>query len=85
MSYIYQIIQYEPSPCSASFADTVSNARREGDEHPDKAIIADTMKSGVSNDTRVNVYIYSGKFRTNVFYGKRRVQPDGDSNSSCLI
>ena len=26
------------------FADTVSDARREGDVHPDKTIIADTMK-----------------------------------------
>ena len=40
----YQIIEYEPSPCCASFADTVSDARREGDVHPDKTITADTMK-----------------------------------------
>ena len=44
MSHIYQIIQYDPSPCLASFADIVSDARREGDVHPDKTIIADTMK-----------------------------------------
>ena len=44
MSHIYQIIQCDPSPCFASFADTVSDARREGDVHPDKTIIADTMK-----------------------------------------
>ena len=40
MSHVYQIIEYELSPCFASFADTVSDARREGDVHPDKAIIA---------------------------------------------
>ena len=44
VSHIYQSIQYDPSPCFASFADTVSDARREGDVHPDKTIIADTMK-----------------------------------------
>ena len=44
VSRVYQIIEYEASPCFASFADTVSDARREGDVHPDKTIIADTMK-----------------------------------------
>ena len=44
VSHIYQIIQYDPSPCLASFADTVSDARRGGDVHPDTTIIADTMK-----------------------------------------
>ena len=43
MSHIYQIIQHEPSPCFTCFADTVLDARREGDVHPDKTIIADTM------------------------------------------
>ena len=44
MFHIDQIIQYDPSPCFASFADTVSDACREGDVHPDKTIIADTIK-----------------------------------------
>ena len=44
VSHVYQIIEYEASPCFASFADTVSDARREGDVHPDKTIIADIMK-----------------------------------------
>ena len=43
-SHVYQIIEYEASPCFASFANTVSDARREGDVHPDKTIIAETMK-----------------------------------------
>ena len=41
---VYQIIEYEPTPCFRRFGESVSTARRAGDEEPDKAIIADTMK-----------------------------------------
>ena len=41
---VYQIIEYEPNPCFRRFGESVSEARRAGDEDPDKAIIADTMK-----------------------------------------
>ena len=41
VSHVYQIIEYEPSPCFTSFADAVSDARREGDVHPHKTIIAE--------------------------------------------
>ena len=41
---MYQIIEYEPNPCFRRFGESVSAARRAGDEDPDKAIIADTMK-----------------------------------------
>ena len=41
---VYQIIEYEPNPCFRRFGVSVSTARRAGDEHSDKAIIADTMK-----------------------------------------
>ena len=41
---VYQIIEYEPNPCFQRFGESVSTARRAGDEDPDKAIIADTMK-----------------------------------------
>ena len=41
---VYQIIEYEPNPCFRRFGESVSAARRAGDEDPDKAIIADTMK-----------------------------------------
>ena len=41
---VYQVIEYEPNPCFRRFGDAVSTARREGDVHPHKAIIADTMK-----------------------------------------
>ena len=41
---VYQIIEYEPNPCFRQFGESVSAARRPGDEDPDKAIIADTMK-----------------------------------------
>ena len=41
---VYQIIEYEPNSCFRRFGESVSAARRAGDEDPDKAIIADTMK-----------------------------------------
>ena len=41
---VYQIIEYEPNPCFQRFGESVSAARRAGDEDTDKAIIADTMK-----------------------------------------
>ena len=41
---VYQIIEYEPNPCFQRFGESVSAARRAGDEDPDKTIIADTMK-----------------------------------------
>ena len=41
---VYQIIEYEPNPCFRRFGESVSTARRAGDEDPDKAIIADTIK-----------------------------------------
>ena len=39
-----QVIEYEPNPCFRRFGESVSAARRAGDEDPDKATIADTMK-----------------------------------------
>ena len=41
---VYQIIEYEPNPCFRRFGESVSAALRAGDEDPDKAIIADTVK-----------------------------------------
>ena len=41
---VYQVVEYTPIPCFRWFGDAVSTARREGDVHPHKAIIADTMK-----------------------------------------
>ena len=40
----YQVIEYDAKPCFRRFGDSVSTARRKGDFHPHKAIIADTMK-----------------------------------------
>ena len=41
---VYQIIEYEPNLCFRRFGESVSTARRAGDEDPDKAIISDTIK-----------------------------------------
>ena len=38
------VIEYEPSACFQKFGEKVSDARREGDQNPDKAILAETMK-----------------------------------------
>ena len=42
--HVYQVIEYDPIPCFRRFGDAVSEARREGDVHRDRAIITDTMK-----------------------------------------
>ena len=42
--HVYQIIEYDPIRCFRRFGDAVSTARREGDVHSHKIIIADTMK-----------------------------------------
>ena len=44
VTHVYQIVEYDPIPCFRRFGDAVSTARREGDAHSHKAIIADTMK-----------------------------------------
>ena len=44
MLHVYQVIEYDPIPCFRRFGDAVSKARREGDVHRDRTIIADTMK-----------------------------------------
>lgn len=41
---IYQEVEYKAQSCFSNFVQEVSNARRDGDVHPDKSIIADTMK-----------------------------------------
>ena len=44
VTHVYQIVEYDPIPCFRRFGNAVSTARREGDVHSHKAIIADTMK-----------------------------------------
>ena len=44
MTHVYQVVEYTPSPCFRRFGAAVSTARREGDVHPHKTIIADTMQ-----------------------------------------
>ena len=41
--YLDHVIEYDSIPCFRRFGDAVSTARREGDVHPHKAIIADTI------------------------------------------
>ena len=41
---IYQSIQWRSSTCFASFTQQVADARRNGDSHPDKKVIGETMK-----------------------------------------
>ena len=44
VTHIYQTVEYLPKPCFKDFGNAVSDARRDGDADPAKAIIADTMK-----------------------------------------
>lgn len=41
---VYQCVEFTGKACFKDFQDCVSEARRQGDAHPSKAIIADTMK-----------------------------------------
>ena len=41
---IYQVVEFTPHRCFREFVKDVSDGRRLGDAHPDKAIIADTKK-----------------------------------------
>ena len=94
---VYQIIEYEPNPCFRRFVESVSTARRAGDEDPDKAIIADTMKllgnSGyvktVNNVFNVGFRVRDSSVMMHVqeraaltyFYGKRKVVADSLSTA----
>ena len=42
---IYQVVEFTPHQCFRDFMKEVSDSRRLGDAHPDKAIIADTKKT----------------------------------------
>ena len=44
VSKIYRVIEFTPQTCFKSLTDRVSQARRDGDKDPSKAIIADTNK-----------------------------------------
>ena len=41
---IYQVVEFTPHRCFQEFVKEVSDGRRLGDAHPDKAIIGDTKK-----------------------------------------
>ena len=41
---IQQVIEYQPQRCFKALGETVSDARRQGDLDPSKAILADTFK-----------------------------------------
>ena len=41
---IYQVVEFTPHLCFQEFMKEVSDGRRLGDTHPDKAIIGDTKK-----------------------------------------
>ena len=41
---VYQVVEFVPKSCFESFADDVSNARRQGERDPSTAFIAETMK-----------------------------------------
>ena len=77
---VYQIIECEPNPCFRRFGESVSTARRVGDEEPDKAIIADTMKllgnSGygktVTNVDRHRDVKYCTEIGTSTLINKKR-------------
>ena len=41
---VYQLVEYTPRQAFATFGQSVSNARRQGDKHPDLELLASTSK-----------------------------------------
>ena len=91
---VYQIIEYEPNPCFRRFGESVSTARLAGNEDPDKAIIADTMKllgnSGygktVTNVDRHRDVKYCTEIGTSSLINNKRFrQPDVVTDDACKI
>ena len=41
---IYQVIEFSPQSCLREFRETISDARRKGDENSEKLLLRDTMK-----------------------------------------
>lgn len=41
---VHQVVEFLPQRCFKQFADDVSNARRDGDRHPDLKVMSETMK-----------------------------------------
>ena len=44
VSKVHQVIEFSPQNCFEQFKEQVSEARRKGDQSPDKLLIGDTMK-----------------------------------------
>ncbi|KAJ8314004.1 hypothetical protein KUTeg_008565 [Tegillarca granosa] len=44
VSRIYQVVEYQKHRCFRDFVNKVSSCKRNADENPDTAVIADTMK-----------------------------------------
>ena len=44
LTKIYQVVEFMPHRCFQEFVKEVSDGRRLGDAHPEKAIIGDTKK-----------------------------------------
>ena len=60
---IYQVVEFTPHRCFQEFVKEVSDGRRLGDAHPDKAIIGDTKK-GEGNSAYVGTIMDQEKFQS---------------------
>jgi hypothetical protein len=65
---VYQAVESRSQSCFNEFADEVSDARRNGDKHPNKKIISDTMKL-LGNASYGSLLMNQEKFQ-NVTYVK---------------
>jgi hypothetical protein len=60
---IYQVVEFTPDRCFQEFVKEVSDGRRLGDAHPDKAIIGDTKK-GEGNSAYGGTIMDQEKFQS---------------------
>ena len=78
--HVYQVVEYDPIPCFHRFGDAVSEARRAGDVHRDRAIIADTMKLCGKLGLRKNHQQRGSASRHQLLHGEGGVAPGQQSS-----
>ena len=71
---VYSIIKYVPKKCFKWYVDAVTNDRRTGDEHPDKAIIGNNSKDTLN--ASIGKTIEALERHTNTIYTKNEKTVD---------
>ena len=57
VSHIYEVIEFTPTKCFTDFTNTITSARREAEQNPDKQIIGQTFKI-IGNSGKYSYSLY---------------------------